>query len=62
VRAIIEKLVGDDQRGFRKGRGCMDQIFTVKCLCEEFREKGREVYIAFIDLEKAYDRENREAI
>ena len=40
----------------------MDQILTVKCLCEKFREKGREVYIAFIDLEKAYDLADREAL
>ena len=40
----------------------MDQIFTIKCLCEKFWKKGREVYMAFMDLEKAYDSLNREAL
>ena len=32
VSWITEDLVGEEQSGFRKGRGCMDQIITVKCL------------------------------
>ena len=43
------------------GRGCVDQIFTVKQIGEKAREKKR-VYVGFIDLEKAYDRANREAL
>src|SRR5215469_12641453 len=61
-RGLTEGLVGEEQSGFRKGRGCIDQIFAIKCLCEKFREKGRDVYIAFMDLEKAYDRVDREAL
>ena len=34
----------------------------MKGLCEKYREKGREVYLGFIDLEKAYDRIDREAL
>ncbi len=29
---ITDKSVGDEQEGFQKGRGCIDQIFTVKIL------------------------------
>ena len=43
---------------FRKGRGCMDHIFTIKCLWE----KDREVCMTFMDIEKAYDRVDREAL
>ena len=45
VRGITEDLMGDEQSGFRKGRGCMDQIFTIKCLFQKFREKGRLLWI-----------------
>ena len=45
---------------FRKGRGCMDQIFTFKSLSEKFVEKKREMFVRFMDLEKAYDRVDRE--
>ena len=40
---------------------CVDQIFTLKQVGEKAREKKRRVYVDFIDLEKAYDRINREA-
>jgi len=34
----------------------------MKGLCEKYREKGREIYLGFMDLEKAYDRIDREAL
>ena len=48
--------------GFRKGRGCVDQVFALKNVCEKYLEKNRCVYMAFMDLEKAYDRVEREAL
>ena len=61
----IEKTDGvirEEQCGFRKARGCTDQIFTVRQLCEKSIEKGKEVFCAFMDLEKAYDRVDRDAL
>ena len=57
-----ESLIGEEQCGFRKGRGCVDQIFALKCICEKYIEKGKEVFCAFMDLEKAYDRVDRGAM
>ncbi len=51
-----------EQGGFRKGRGCVDQIFAMKRLVEEYLEKDKKLYAAFMDLEEAYDRVNREAL
>ena len=45
-----------------RGEGCVNQIFTLKQIDEKAREKKRRVYVGFIDLEKAYDRVNREAL
>ena len=42
----------DEQERFRAGRGFVNQIFTQK----------HRVYMGFIDLEKVYDRINREAL
>ena len=39
-----------------------DQIFVVRLSCEKFLAKGRKVYFAFMDLEKAYDRVDRKAL
>ncbi len=40
----------------------MDQIFAIKMLVEEYLGKDRKLYAAFMDLEKAYDRVDREAL
>ena len=62
VREITEELVGEEQGGFRKGKGCVDQIFVLRNIVEKYLEKGKKVYAAFMDLEKAYDRVDREGI
>ncbi len=32
---VTEGKVSKEQRGFRKGKGCVDQIFAMKMLVEE---------------------------
>ena len=59
---MIGGLIDDEQGDFRAGRGYVDQIFILREICEEAREKKCRVYLGFIDLEKAYDRVNREAL
>ena len=55
-------LIDDEQGGFREGRRCVDQVFTLKQISEKAREKKRKVYVGYIDLEKAYERVNRKAL
>ena len=62
VRRVTGGLIDDDQGGFRAGKGCVDQIFSLKQIAEKAREKKRRVYVDFIDLEKTYGRVNREAL
>ncbi len=57
-----DKSVGDEQGGFRKDRGCVDQIFAMKILVEKYLEKDRKLFAAFMDLEKAYDRVDRKGL
>ena len=40
-------------------KGCVDQIFTLKQIGEKVKRKNK-VYVGFIDLEKVYNRINRE--
>ena len=68
-RVIIERVIecteeqlSEEQGGFRRGRGCVDQVFALRSIVEKYLEKKREVYVAFMDLEKAYDRVDREAM
>ncbi len=59
---VTDKSMGDEQ-GFRKGRGCVDQIFAVKVLMEKYLEKDRKLFAAFMDLEeKAYDRVDKKGL
>ena len=55
VRAGTECAIGEEQCEFRQGRGCMDQVFAVRQVCEKYLANGKDVFCAFIDLEKAYD-------
>jgi len=60
LRAVVD--IDEMQYGFRKGRGTTDAIFVVKQLQEKYLEKQRDLYFAFVDLEKAYDRIPREVV
>ena len=55
VRAGTECAIGEEQCGFRQGRGCTDQVFAVRQVCEKYLTNGKDVFWAFMDLEKAYD-------
>ena len=50
------------QGGFRQGRSCVDQIFTVRQLSEKMLEKNRQMAVACVDLEKAYDKVCRDKL
>ena len=62
VHRVTEGLTDDEQGGFRGGKGCIDQIFTLRQIGEKAWEKKCRVYVGFMDLEKTYDRVNREAL
>ena len=47
--------IGEEQCGFRQSRGCMDQVFAVRKVCEKNLANGKDVFWAFMDLEKSYD-------
>lgn len=55
TRSIVEHLLDENQSGFRPMRGCQDQIFCLRQIMEKFHEKNKDLYLAFVDLEKAYD-------
>ena len=54
VRGEVE--VAEEQFGFMPGRGTTNAIFFLRQMAEKYREKGRDLHMVFIDLEKAYDR------
>ena len=48
--------------GFGRERGCTDQIFIIRQICKKYLDKGKDMYFAFLDLEKAYDKVDRDAM
>ena len=46
----------------RQGRGFMDQVFAVRQVCEKYLANMKDVFCAFVDLEKAYDTIDRHSM
>ena len=59
---VVDIVLPDSQCGFRRGRSTIDMIFVARLLQEKCREQSRDLYLAFIDLTKAFDTVNRELL
>ena len=60
VEVVEEKgLVAEEQGGFRRGRGCRDQVLTIMLLGQIKARSRRGIFATFIDFRKAYDRVDR---
>ena len=55
-------MIGEEQCEFRSGRVCVDQVIVMKQKSEIFVDKGKCLYVAYMDVEKAYDRIHRDAM
>jgi len=62
LTAIAKVLLLEEQNGFRKGRSCMDYIFSASQIIEKHREFNIPTYIAFIDFKKAFDSVDRDKL
>jgi len=58
IERKIEDVFGDDQFGFRRGKGTRDIIGMMRIIAERTLEIEEEQCICFIDWQKAFDRVN----
>nr|GFC81596.1 retrovirus-related Pol polyprotein LINE-1 [Tanacetum cinerariifolium] len=57
-----ESRVSENQFGFMPGRSATEAIHLLRSLMEKYRERQRDLHMAFQDLEKAYDNVPRELV
>jgi hypothetical protein len=62
IDEVIDDKLRDEQAGFRRGRGCIDQILALRNIIEQCVEWNQELHINFIDFRKAFDSIHRPAI
>lgn len=60
IRSMVN--VDEMQFGFMPGKGTVDAVFILRRLQEEYRDKGKKLYLCFVDLEKAFDRVPRKVM
>jgi hypothetical protein len=62
VQKRREQAAREEQAGFRPGRGCCDQIFTLRQLMEERIRCGKPLIVVFIDFAAAFDSVHRPSL
>ena len=68
LERVVEQLIrkktqiSDMQFGFMPGRGTTDAIFIVRQMQEKYLAANKPLYLALVDLEKAFDRVPRQVI
>ena len=68
IERVVENLIRDTvsiddmQFGFMPGRGTTDAIFILRQLQEKKLAKNKKLFLAFVDLEKAFDRVPRKVL
>ena len=56
IEGIVENRLAEEQYGFRSGRGCTDAVHVLRMVVEKSAEWGKPLYMAALDVEKAFDR------
>ena len=56
LKPQVEKIIAEEQAGFRAGRSTTEQIFNLGFFCEKCLQHQQVLYHVFIDFKKAFDR------
>ena len=59
---LAERIYPESHCGFKAKRATIDMIFSLRQLQEKCREQGKPLYVAFIDLAKAFDLVSRDGL
>ena len=56
LKPQAEKIIAEEQKGFRAGRSTTEQIFNLRILCKKYPQHQQNLYHVFIDFKKAFNR------
>ena len=55
IRHTVDTRLRQEQAGFRRGRGTIKQIFILRNIIKQVIEWNANLYVCFVDFEKAFD-------
>ena len=56
LKPQVQKIITEEQAGFRAGRSTTKQIFNLRILCEKYLQHQQDLYHVLIDFKKAFNR------
>ena len=62
LQVLAERVYPESQCGFRANRSTIDMVFSLRQLQEKCREQRQPLFVAFIDLTKAFDLVSRDGL
>ena len=62
IKESMDEQLREEQAGFRSNRSCIDHINTLRIIVEQSQEFISNLYLLFIDFEKAFDSINRNSM
>ena len=54
LKPQAEKIIAEEQAGFKAGRSTTEQIFNPRILCEKYLQHQQDLYHVFIDFKKTF--------
>ena len=55
LKPRAEKIIAEEQAGFRAGRSTAEQIVYLRVLCEKYLQHQQDLYYVFINFKRAFD-------
>ena len=62
ISDALDAGLRNEEAGFWRERGYTNQIFTLRIIIEQCTEWQRQLYISFVDFEKAFDRNHGDSL
>ena len=56
LKPQTEKIIAEEEAGFRAGRSTTEQIFNLQIPCDKYLQHQQDLHHVFIDVKKAFDK------